>query len=158
MVHKLILIHRCTYFQRMLEHDRNEVIIEDSNIEAVRSFVRYLYTDKIEHDEKLVEELMVLADKFCMLALKRKCESQLMFNMNETNVIDLLILADKYNCRKFLKEKAFRVIKNNLQTVKKSEGYKKLREMPQLKGEIDDMLDSKETGISVDGVNFTISK
>lgn len=148
MVHKLILIYRCEYFQRMLQHDtvekdKNEVIIEDFDLETVKSFVRYLYTDEIEESE-LFEELLILADKYCMLELKIKCEKLVLKKVNETTAIDLLIIADKYNCH-LLKRKALVTIRDNIKTIRSSEGYEKLQELSHLKDSIIDLFSEAGT-------------
>lgn len=157
MVHKLILINRCEYFQRMLQHEtvenkENRVIIGDFYSDTVKSFVHYLYTDEIQCSEELVAELLILADKYRMLALKRKCSKQLRDQMDVTSAIDMLIFADKYNCQK-LKRTALFIIRDNIHAVRKSEEYKKLEELSHLKDSIIDVLSGCSAGD--DGVNHT---
>lgn len=144
MVHKFILINRCDYFKKMLEHDtveksKNGVIIEDFDLETIQSFIRYLYTDAIEWTQDLAEQMLILADKYCMNHLKGKCEQCLIKTIKVTRAIDLLIIADKYNC-KSLKSKALSNIKDNIGTIKNSVDWQKLQELPSLKDDIIDKL------------------
>lgn len=146
MVHKLILIYRCEYFRRLLQlgtvtKQETDMIFENFDYGTVKAFVRYLYTDKIESGEELVKKLLLLADVYQMLELKRKCEKQLLIIINETNAVDMLIFADKFNCE-ILKAKALLHIRSNIRAIRNSEEYKKLEELPHLKDSIIDALSS----------------
>lgn len=145
MVHKLILTNRCDYFKKMLQYNtvekaKNEVIIDDFNLETMESFVQYLYTNEIECIELLAEDLLILADKYFMHQLKEKCEQHLISTIEFADkTIDLLIFADKYNCES-LEEEALSDIRQNICAIRRSDDWQKLHEFPILKDRIIDEL------------------
>ena len=78
-VHKAILKIRCQYFRTMFqdnwaENTESDVSIDKFSYEVYRSFLKYLYTDKINavSDSELVE-LLELADMYLVSHLKEHC-------------------------------------------------------------------------------------
>eukprot|EP00026_Physarum_polycephalum_P003875 Phypoly_transcript_03891.p1 GENE.Phypoly_transcript_03891~~Phypoly_transcript_03891.p1 ORF type:complete len:679 (+),score=149.56 Phypoly_transcript_03891:32-2038(+) len=93
--HKLILCAQCPPFRSMLESNWrekqfSEIPLEDISKNAFRHFLCWVYTNDASFppdDVALVLELLVLADKYFVHSLKRKCEAILATKLTHENVI-----------------------------------------------------------------------
>lgn len=102
-IHKAILCARSQVFSAMFEHDTKEnqtdiIEINDLNDDIVCKMLFFVYTDTIEKDIELenAHQLYSAADKYGILALKRKCFNFMKDHINTTNVCDMLVLADRH--------------------------------------------------------------
>lgn len=123
MAHRAVLALRSEVFRSMLTLDTKEkkegiIRIEDTNAPSFEAFIKYLYTnEKIDKIEEVASDLVVLADKYDIQCLKKRCEIYLSGTINVDNATSLLIKADKYNCH-LLKEQAIFFIKSQLYKLK----------------------------------------
>ena len=72
--HKNILSARSPVFAAMFEHDceetrENRVTIEDVDVEAFESLLRFIYTARVENGTKLNADLLIAADKVFEVAM-----------------------------------------------------------------------------------------
>jgi len=96
--HKTILASRSDVFKAMFankrskEYEKNEVEIIDFKSHTIRDFLQFLYTDDIETKYNDVA-LLLIADKYNVPRLKKKCESALENHIDIDNAIELLMMA-----------------------------------------------------------------
>ncbi|KAK4759462.1 hypothetical protein SAY87_022593 [Trapa incisa] len=98
--------------------------------DAVRVFVRFLYSSRYERDEmvEFVLHLLVLSHSYMVPQLKRKCEWQIekgLLNLeNVTDVFQLALLCDAPR----LSLICIRMIKRNFEDVSATEGWKVMKQ------------------------------
>ena len=97
--HKAVLASQSPVFKSMFETDMKEkkssvIEITDTDPEVVSGMLTYLYTYSVPN---LVEELLIIANKYQIAELHELCEVRLIDNLTVNNVVDLLILADMHN-------------------------------------------------------------
>ena len=119
--HKFILAARSEVFEAMFtqekkENGENNVKIEDFTCEVVMEMLRYMYTHKINEIEKMLEDLLTLADKYLLKELKSLCESTLIENLSNSNICNLMLIANKYDLYN-LKKKIISFIALNAQAI-----------------------------------------
>lgn len=107
--HSLIVKCRSKVMRAMLENDTKEkeekvIEIKDTNAEAFKSFLKYIYTNEIDNIEELAEDLIILAEKYDLQCLKNNCEQYLLTKVDKTNIIRYLVIAHLYNCKIFKQE------------------------------------------------------
>ncbi|KAK6026718.1 BTB/POZ domain protein, partial [Ostertagia ostertagi] len=101
-VHKYKLITHSDVFRAMLEHNMEEsktnmIIIEEFSPTAVKIMLIFLYTGSVCPQELELEDafdVMQLAEKYNIPALKTMCEQDLISRVCAANVIDCMVLAD----------------------------------------------------------------
>ena len=59
--------------------------------------LRFIYTDQTPHLQDMARELLALSDKYCLQKLKVRCSRELQSALKEENVVETLVLADRYN-------------------------------------------------------------
>ena len=119
--HKFILAARSDVFAAMFIHEtkesaENKVKIDDLNLKVVKEMLRYMYTHKINEIEKIVEELLAVADKYMLNELKSICESNLIESLSNSNICDRMLIANKYDLYN-LKKKTISFIALNSQAI-----------------------------------------
>jgi hypothetical protein len=124
-VHKLILAARSPVFRAMLssgmkESCANEVVMVDVCVDAVKAFVRFLYTDGCKRAVLEVHgwDLLALADKYDITALRCMCETYLAEHMLPCTALATLQSAEHSNAP-MLKSRAMDFVVANLKTVAK---------------------------------------
>ncbi|GBN03065.1 Speckle-type POZ protein [Araneus ventricosus] len=97
--HKFVLSAHSPVFKAMFSNDMKEnasdrVVIEELSDDTIRSMLLYAYTSVVEDlDWENACELYAAADKYEMLALKKKCSTFLETNLSVANACDLLLLS-----------------------------------------------------------------
>lgn len=131
---KGILAARSPIFDAMFDHEQfkehknNEVVIVDIDKDVFEEFLHFIYTDETKNIENMSMELLEVAEKYQVERLKHVCEAFIVKEINIGNAAKILIYADKYNATQ-LKQVCLEFIKNNLQKVVKTEGFKKNRKL-----------------------------
>lgn len=104
--HKAILASRSPVFSAMFTSDFKEVRtnlleINDVTPEAFDVFLHFLYTDEVKNDSEVFQnkilEILYLAEKYAIDALKNICQLHLIPEISIENVIEMFLLADRYN-------------------------------------------------------------
>lgn len=131
-VHKSILCARSEVFSAMFERDMKEnqtgvVDIEDVDDDTVSKMVLFLYTDIVGEDLEFetASSLYFAADKYRIVALKKKCADFLKGTFTVSNVCDLLVLADMHQDEN-LKSAAQKFIFAHSKEIMNSAEWKKL--------------------------------
>lgn len=101
--HKCILASRSSKFECMLssgfvEGVSNVVEIQGVSAELFRLLMMWIYCGEIKFPKDLLEvfKLMLLADEYMLGDLKEKCEEDIKINLDESKVIDILLLSEKH--------------------------------------------------------------
>ena len=136
MAHKTVLTTRSTYFDIMFHSDMkenrsNEIEVVDANPDVVKGMLYFLYGGLPPKNlAEIAFELYVIADKYNLVKLRSICESSICDNLNAENVVDTLLLAEKY-ARENMKSLARAFFKANIGEVEKAkENQEKLKNDP----------------------------
>lgn len=138
--HKYMLARKSEVFDAMFSHDfkeslSNRVLITDLSSEAVLEMLRFLYTNRVVHLERINRKLFAAADKYNIGELKDMCEKSLCSSMSIENVCSLLMFA-RDRMADQLKKKAIEFISRNSVEVTHSMGWKDLVVEPTLVTEV----------------------
>lgn len=98
-LHKCILSAHSIVFERMFkiemkEKNQNTVKIEDIQYDVLEELFRFIYTGKIsDRAVKIINELFIAAEKYCIESLKELCEDIMTNNLDNDNAMDYLKFA-----------------------------------------------------------------
>ncbi|TVT97682.1 hypothetical protein EJB05_57061, partial [Eragrostis curvula] len=138
--HRIVLAARSPVFKAelfgaMREAKLDHITIEDMQPAIFRAMMHFIYTDSLpEMDDdidvkcKMVQHLLVAADRYAMDRLKLVCQSILCENLDVETVSSTLALAYQYNCER-LKDMCIDFItsSNVMDALVKTSGYKDLK-------------------------------
>jgi len=130
-LHKIVLCSQSDYMKAMLlgsfmESKKNQVEINEENVESFMVFLESFYKDQVERDKNLLE-LLILSDKYLFYELKNYLQVLLDDKLQIKNVCRVLVVSDMHNAP-ILKKSCLRYISQNLGRVKQTRGYKELKE------------------------------
>ena len=120
--HKYVLAKKSVVFAAMFKHDTIEsknksINIEDITFEAMKELLRFIYTnDFFDITDSTYFDLIKAADKYQILDLKQKCESEIAEKLMAENAFQLLAVADQSNAS-ILKENTIEFIISNAKTI-----------------------------------------
>lgn len=97
---KLILIARSPIFSKMLTTDmeeakKNFIDIPDIDSKPMKELLRYAFCNKVQDLDEIAFDLLIAADKYQMLQLKKICCDHIVAELSLENVMDALVLADR---------------------------------------------------------------
>uniref|UniRef100_A0A6V7HP88 BTB domain-containing protein n=1 Tax=Bracon brevicornis TaxID=1563983 RepID=A0A6V7HP88_9HYME len=103
--HKLILSCRSPVFAAMFNHDTREqnenvVQIMDISDDVLEQLLAFIYTDLVPRLHEMTIDLLIVADKYDIKALKSRCESCIFDTVTIQNATELLLTADRANATK----------------------------------------------------------
>ena len=107
------------------EQEEATVTIGDMSPEALREFLRFMYTDKPRQLGEHAEELLAAADKYNVARLKLLCEQALCEELSDDRVSKVAILAETYNAER-AREFALVHLVDNFPDVLDKESWKEL--------------------------------
>ncbi|KAJ7965487.1 BTB/POZ domain-containing protein [Quillaja saponaria] len=130
--HKAVLVSRSLVFKAMLENEMEEsrsgtIKISDVSFDALRAFVKYLYTAEANLDEVLACDVLILAEKYQVKHLKTYCEKFLVSRLNWENSVVYYDFAHQHNAKHIL-DSALSLITDNMDKVTKRVEYTELVE------------------------------
>ncbi|CAF0863367.1 unnamed protein product [Adineta ricciae] len=101
--HRIILASSSPYFQALLTHMFKENGLSSIELHGIESqtfaiLLRYIYSGKIELDDKNVQDLFIASDMFQLNEVVQFCCHYLSISLNEQNVIDVWKLANELEC------------------------------------------------------------
>merc|ERR1712150_461231 len=99
--HKLVLAMSSRYFERMFlgamkESKEKEVVLQEIDLETLKSVLTFMYTDVIPN-EKINVQVLAASDMYEILRLREICCSKLSLAINLENVADIWIKAYKHS-------------------------------------------------------------
>lgn len=129
-VHKALLKIRCDYFRRMFqshwdEGNQDKVEIIGYSFPVVYSFLKWLYTDKVELPPEDAIGLLDLATSYCESGLKHQCEKLIKEGISVENSAILFAAAIKYNAKE-LEEYCFRYCLNHTSEIIQTDNFQAL--------------------------------
>ncbi|XP_063989593.1 TD and POZ domain-containing protein 3-like [Diachasmimorpha longicaudata] len=138
--HKFVLAARSPVFADMIKHaPRNEsdsltLRVDYMEVDEVKAMLEYLYTDSISNltDVVMVRGLLAASNRFQLPGLSTICKNVLQKRLSVDTAANTLVYADRYELDEF-KKNVTAFIKDHFQDVRKTKGYKQLKEeSPQL--------------------------
>jgi len=147
--HKVIIGKRCNYLKQLFKqqeemnnnnfiHNRITTIeIENISEQVLLLIMEFVYTGSISNKIEFsgMIDLLNWANEFGLKELKSLCENNLIYGMDYTNIIELLIAAYKHNLSD-LKSFSINFILSNFPEVSKQKSFYKLETYPQLLMEV----------------------
>jgi N-acetylneuraminic acid mutarotase len=143
--HKCIIAARSKYFAEKFSQDKtlNTIEIENVRQEIFLKLMEFIYTGRIENlDNDFYEnkiqsciELLNWSNEFQLKELKSLCENKLIYGLDSSNVVSILIAAFQ-NSYNDLKSFAMNYILSNFQEVSKTKSFMNLELHPQLLMEV----------------------
>ena len=134
--HMLILAARARYFDRMFKSGMKEcvskeVIVPDTEPQVFRAMLQFIYSGLPPKKlEEIALDLLVVADKYGLCDLKKICELRACCILDENDVVEALILAERHNCD-LLGLRALSVFHENIDNLNAS-SYELLKTEPDL--------------------------
>lgn len=134
--HEVILRARSPVFDRMFQQDMKEstsreLSIEDVRKDTVEAMLEYIYTGEVTKKVKNESELVYVADKYELPGLLELCFHKLN-EVEESMVIDILILSDRHKLEDFKKVLIQRILMNKARFVQMKEFVNKINQTPLL--------------------------
>ncbi|RWS03796.1 hypothetical protein B4U79_16249 [Dinothrombium tinctorium] len=128
-IHKFILKARSNVFKAMLEHRtkekiENKIKIGEFNSIVIKELINFMYKDVVDDLPNVAEQLLLAADKYNLVALKKLCAQYLFSRIDIENCGSLLVLSDMSNCWE-LKEKVLYFIKLNADKICSNDHFEK---------------------------------
>lgn len=81
----------------MEESKKNWVEINDVEFEVFKEMMCFIYMGKVLNFDKMVDDLLVVVDKYVLECLKVMCEDVFCSNFFVENVVEIFILVDFYS-------------------------------------------------------------
>lgn len=120
--HKTALSTGSTVWHKLF--NKNEQVdaihITDFEYKTIKELIEYMYTGKVN---QITDQLLIAADTFGVTALKELCEEALIETIQMENIINLLLLSDRYKAST-LYDKVMKFIVDNCKSVSKLEETK----------------------------------
>jgi len=128
--HKWWLWNRSKYFANMFasgmtEANTSNIVVSDITVNTFRGFLEFLYSDHIELDSTLAEELLTQADKYSVPALKKICEEFLSEQLTPENYVKLANLSELVGAD-FLREAVKNYIAKNIRKLKQRNDFEQI--------------------------------
>ena len=96
------------FAKKMKEATSRKLIMEDVQGSSIKAFLSFLYPDNVGQEEINDTELIFFTDKYEVPGLLKLSLTRLPY-MESKTVIDVLVVADRHNCKE-LKEEALRKV------------------------------------------------
>jgi hypothetical protein len=121
---------RSNYFKKILKDDKNfsDIILNEISESVLLNILDFIYTGSINSNIEFEDMISLLtwADEFELKELKYLCENSLIYGIDTSNVIDILIAGYRHNLM-FLKSTAINYIILNFQEISEKKSFYKRR-------------------------------
>lgn len=121
----LYFLLQAMFESKMQESQQNCVQIEDANETTVMAMLQYMYSDEAPQHH-IAADLLILADKYQMSDLQIACQTTLSEGLTFRNVVDSVLLADRYPTCQSLKDVAIKFIVENFEMVLRTDSFQEL--------------------------------
>jgi len=125
--HKIILAAQSEYFKGMFRNEKKEKIEMNLTAATLRTVVRTLYTGKTDISTENIQDLLEASNYLQIKDLSAKCVDFMTRNLDLSNVVSVLRLADTLSIERLLQE-AINFIGDHFQ--KLLEGSEDLHQLP----------------------------
>ncbi|XP_069687800.1 RCC1 and BTB domain-containing protein 1-like [Periplaneta americana] len=131
-VHKAVLKIRCQHFRSMFqdhweEDSRSVLEMDQFSYPVYHAFLQYLYTDEVNLPPESALELLDLANAYCEVQLKKRCEQIIKQGITVENAAMLYSTAIEYEAKE-LEEFCFKFSLNHMTAIIQTEGFTSLDE------------------------------
>ena len=128
--HRGILAGRCSHFKRLFLTRKGETSTMEFDVDfpalAFRKTLEYLYTDVLDTtDDVVVGDVLTIAQTYELDHLKQQCEEHLHRNIDMSNVLTRLVIADAQQAD-ILRRACIRFIICNLKAVRQLSEFRNL--------------------------------
>ncbi len=139
--HKIILTTRSPFFAAMFEHQTeenltNQVDIEDIKPDVFQELLHFIYTGRLSRkkmESKMPFEILNVAGKYLLDQLKMECETQLIDRISAEKCVELLFFTEENHPAFYLKKYAFAFLRKFSSEVMATEAWEKAeQEHPKL--------------------------
>ena len=131
--HKAVLASQSPFFKTRFEDRWSGQENSDSRVEmtdvpkvVMDTVLSYLYTGKAMNIQKIAFQVLPTAEEYGIEGLQKMCEKALAETVTDKNVVNILVHTETYNAQD-LRKACMNYIISNTQTVRKSEGWSKLK-------------------------------
>ena len=134
--HKLILAAQSDFFKTRFSsrwqdqksaESSDKVELTDVPCNVMEVMLSYMYTGEVAAIEEVAISVLPFAEEYGLEGLRKMCEQSLAESLTSDNAVDLLITANAHNALD-LKKVSMDYISSNAVSVRKSEGWRKLKE------------------------------
>jgi len=135
--HKTLLSFRSPYFKsmfdsKMTEAQTSEINVTDVSPEVFKEMLHFIYSEYLpEYSEETTLELFSTADKYGIDDLKSLCQRCLLEHLGPQNVIEVLLVADRVDCKE-LAEAAAATFRQYIHILRETPKWKELVAHPNL--------------------------
>ena len=130
--HKCILAMRSVYFQELFSRParccskpQGQVVLENLTLTQLQALLGFIYADEWTDDPFFAREMLPMASRFEVSALRGLCEKSLVGALEVESCAEILALADEHGCER-LRRRAILFMGSQLQLVMKTKGFTKL--------------------------------
>lgn len=102
--HKIILAAQSEYFKGMFRNEKKEKIDMNLSAETLRTVVRTMYTGRTDLTTDNIQDLIEASNYLQIRDLSAKCVDFMTRNLDLTNVVSVLRLADSLSIERLLQE------------------------------------------------------
>jgi len=102
--HKIILAAQSQYFKGMFRNEKKDRIEMNISADTLRMVVRTLYTGKTEINIDNVQDLLEASNYLQIKDLNEKCVDFMARNLDVSNCVEVLVLADQLSVDRLLQE------------------------------------------------------
>ena len=134
--HKAILAAQSDFFKtrfssrwqdQKTSESSEKVELADVPGNVMEVMLSYMYTGEVAAIEEVAISVLPFAEEYGLEGLRKMCEQSLAESLTSDNAVDLLITANAHNALD-LKKVCMDYISSNVVSVRKSEGWRKLKE------------------------------
>ena len=129
--HESVLGARSPVFAKMFEHNLQEsatssISVSDIKPEVFKEVLSFIYTNQVPHLSTMAPQLLYTAEKYQLDDLKARCEQFLSCNLQVSNAVQTLLLAQTYNAGQ-LKQNTLLFIAEYIDKVRESSDWESVK-------------------------------
>lgn len=96
---------------------------------VMEAILSYTYTGKVVDIEKIALHILPAAEEYGLVELRKMCEQVLAKTLTIENAVDILVFANDNNAQD-LKKVCMEYIATNIASIRKSDGWRKIKGTP----------------------------
>ena len=125
--HKIVLASQTKYFEGLFRQEDTDFVHLAFSGDTIETIKHYLYTEEVEITGENVQDLLIAANYLLMTELVSKCTDYILWNVELTNCVEILNLADITTNNKLI-QRTLLTISSNIQEIMKKE--EKVKSIP----------------------------
>ncbi len=118
--------------ENAIENTKIEVEVKDFEPNIVANFIKFLYSDELIDQALYISlDLLLLADKYNVVGLRKECEKALAISISTSNAISYLCTASRIDAPLLVKRSAKFIFKNLDELVGSAEWREMVKSNPE---------------------------